>query len=223
MRNNIAGYYKAKNNHVFVQLSVEHLDAISEIVTKGNQRIHIFEIYPLAIPNLIRAVIDTVNGKAKLVFHVPHMMRDYAVLIRDWNKDVNKPYKITIDGSNVVFSMMSSHDNDLNKSLVLRYSMNTYFYSISTTVSCVYGTNSLPVNQYQSGGIFDTVVKQRYPELFRDECIKKFKNKCPKSILEEFEDDNDIWDWMIENLLTKFEIKAEDDIEYVENDDKTED
>lgn len=36
MRNNIAGYHKAKNNHVFVQLSVEHLDAISEIVTKGN-------------------------------------------------------------------------------------------------------------------------------------------------------------------------------------------
>lgn len=67
------------------------------------------------------------------------------------------------------------------------------------------------------------MVKQRYPELFRDKCIKKFKNKCPKSILEEFEDDNDIWDWMIENLLTKFEIKAEDDIEYVENDDETED
>lgn len=221
MKDNIAGYYRAKNNHVFVQLSVEHLDVISEIVTKGNQRIHIFEIYPLAIPNLIRAVIDTVNGKAKLVFHVPHMMRDYAVLIRDWNKDVNKPYKITVDGSNVAFSMMSSHNTDLDKSLVLKYRIDTYNYSISTTVSCVYGTNSLPVNQYQSGGIFDTVVKQRYPELFRDECIKKFKNKCPKSILEEFKDDNDIWNWMMDNLLTKFEINTEDDIENEE--DETED
>lgn len=227
--NNVAGYYRAKNNHVFVQFNTDHMDIISNIITKRNQRIHIFDIYPLAITNLISWAIETVDGKAKLIFHIPSMLKDYAPVIRDWNKDLNKPYTISIDGADVEFSMIdhlpsnvytpcyNNNSNGICRQLKVRYGRDRYCYQVSAAITTLHGMNLLPIAQYQSQGLFDTIPKQRYPELFRDTCIKRFKKMTPKGILEQFKDDDDIWNWMMDNLIHRPSANEEDDPEYDED------
>lgn len=47
-------------------------------------------------------------------------------------------------------------------------------------------------------GAVQNYVQAKYPNLFKDDIIKRFKESCPSRILKVFHDDNDIWDYILE-------------------------
>ena len=59
-------------------------------------------------------------------------------------------------------------------------------------------------------------VKEITPDEIRTKLIEEFKKDCPKGILEAFKNDNEIWEYIVEN--SQITVKFED--EENENEDK---
>lgn len=195
----IRGYYRIKNNHVFVQCLSSNeliLSLINSISKIENQNIHIFDLNPLLIKDLIEMIIDIMSyNKIKVIIYIPKIMKDYKTIIEDYYKNDNKLWKIAIYSKPVIFIDSS---NITTRKLEISCLLYQYNYIIRATNSYI-TDNMMSRHFYEENGIiFDTVLKRKYPELFKDKIIKKFKKHCPNSILTTIKNDEDIWNFIMD-------------------------
>lgn len=181
-------YFKINNMHIFVQPSACDMNIFEEISKKKNQRIHIFEINPLAIKENLIEIINMVQDDTKVIIHIPYMVKDYALLLRKELGNIQKKWKIITEKSEVEFKCY----------LHIKFTKDDDYYSIQTYI----GVNDfkLPRNiyDYKTNASFRSLVQLNNPEIFKDTIIKNFKKSAPHGILRSFTNDSDIWDYIME-------------------------
>lgn len=189
-------YIRTHNNHIFIQPSESNIDLISSIVQKDQQHIHVFELYPETIKNIITMMVDKLSTKSKLIIHIPHEFKDYKRLIESWVGDNNKNWKVIPEGKEIKFSF--SRDKRLIK---LTFSNQHGMMRLGVHLEIL--SFDLPENKYfdmvlgrKNEGAIRTIPQRNNPELYRDVIIKNFKRSTPDGILKTFNDDDDIWDYI---------------------------
>ena len=209
---NIKGYYRIKNNHIFVQSlngTESILSFIDEICKDKNQRIHIFDLNPLTITNLIDFIINKGN---KVVIYIPKVLRDYEkVLEYEYEYIKDKNWKIQIFSRPIIFRNNNALC-DGNSSIKIKcVESDDYFYFITKVYNQENYSTLMPLslyytdlhNQCYNGYILRTVLQYKYPELFKDRIIHNFKrvNRNRKEILNSFKNDDEIWNYILENII----------------------
>lgn len=200
------GYTRVKNNHIFVQFDVEQFPTIEKIIAKKHQKIHIFDLYPIAIKNCIQKIIDMADNTTSVIIHIPKMMIDYERVLRKelTNKD-HKKVRFSIESKPVEFYIRrsdvinSSSDESLNKIFKVGYSKELKYYKLESYMHLERDRYVLNRGDYdrEIRMAFESVCQVRDPELFKDVIIKNFKRNCPKGILTNFKTDDDIWEYLV--------------------------
>lgn len=204
-------YVKIGNMNIIIQPEAETLDLVNKYLgdTK-NQVIHIFEIYPVSIPNLLSAICESVDHGTKIFIHIPKMLKDYIKLVRPKIDKLERRVKFVIDSKEVVFKY---YDKYFHYPKYFKISFDSDYYNFYIHVFKDFKTCALPRTQYDydKNGSVKTEPQRKYPELFRDEIIKNFKKNNPKGIVKTFKDDDEIWEFLIENGKIHINTEEEED------------
>jgi len=211
--------YRVGNKHIILQLSNKTCDYIYKICSSmDNQRIHVFEVYPEAVSNRINWVISLgrLNKRNKIIFHFYKSIRDYAkhIALSCSKIGSNEGFNYVIDSDKVVFESIKNIAQSkgiprqkYHLEVVYRFDEyhNHLYLDIVTTICKL----EIPykVHYYLGEQTFDTIMKSRYPDEFKNEIIKNFKKYTPDGILKGFKDDNDIWDYINEMIEDEKEIR----------------
>jgi hypothetical protein len=218
MNRNKERYYKINNNHIILQISYDHLKEIIETsANKPMQHYHIFEINPPVVDTLIMALIDTVHIHSKVIIHIHPEMKDmktyleYKIRNNEETKDKTN-WRVIIDDEMVVFNWRL--DGYKNKALGFegnirhcivkwshindQYTVQIFFdlmaFLFNDSWYLPYCDNNQQKDAYSR--IFQSRISCKYPEMFKDELVKRFKKFTPAGILESFKDDDDIFNYL---------------------------
>ncbi len=213
---NIKGYYRIKNNHIFVQSlngTEFMLSFINDICKDKNQRIHIFDLNPLSIENLIEMIMDKGN---KVVIYIPKSLRDYArVLENRYNYIKDRNWKIQIFSKPVIFTNVNASYNKINNIEIKFIDLLNFYFKVK--VCKQEDSIMMPLSMYynrlyhnQPSFYLRTLPQLKYPELFKDRIIHDFKryNRNNK-ILKSFNNDDEIWNYILDNII-QYENEKED-------------
>lgn len=193
-------YYHIKNNHILVQPDIDMWNAVKdEILSKHNQHIHIFELVPLTIQNTLEYIINqNCERTNKLFIHVPRMVRDTATVLDYMLKGLtDNPYRIITERKGASFTYNKDNKRQL---LSIKYENddNQYIIKLGDDIFCIRDIDYIiPNNKFL---YIKTVPQRRYPDIFRDIIIKRFKQYTPPGILKSFNNDNEIFDFIKEEL-----------------------
>lgn len=184
--------FRIGNQHIFIQVFGSDMEEIREILKKGNQRIHIFDIYPDTISNIICTTAEELNKSSKLVIHIPRLFKDYKMILENKMKDISTNWKISLESEPVTF-----HFDKGTRDFVVGFTNTSKrTLKLSVYVEILQYTD---VGKYFIGGGDSAVMtwpQAKNMELFKDTIIKNFKRSTPEGILQSFKDDNDIWDYL---------------------------
>lgn len=198
-------YYKINSQHIFVQLRDHWMEYVKLFENSVHQRVHIFEIVPLAIPDCYKYIIEKVSDTSKVIIHYPKEMKDAKKWLEHLLSDEqweghNKHWKVVCDGKPVTFTW----NYYINPLVYTRRSFSVGFkhergqFQVLTYVSG-HGFTIDESTYYNCDSIntpIDTKIKADNLELFKDDIIKRFKKLNPEKMLEAFNDDEDIWEYL---------------------------
>lgn len=119
------GYYKIRNNHVFVQsVDGSTIDMIKKIMLTSNQHVHIFELHIPAISNILEVIAKSVTSRCKLTIHIPKEMKDYKTYLEHSYADINTNCHIELTGKGGVDFIKNRNSDGTIQGLLVRY---TYY------------------------------------------------------------------------------------------------
>lgn len=183
-------YLRVENNHIFIQINSDDLNKIlsDELLVHGSgQHIHIFELYPSAVINGIESLCSSIT-KNKVIIHIPKYMRDYDIFIKNKLKEIKGNWKIQIESKPVLFK---SKKDAISRSIYVSFEEENNLCILK--VWKVASSFMIIKNRYD-----ENALRMKYPELYKDRIIKSFKKKTAKGILSSFKDDEDIWNFIME-------------------------
>lgn len=199
-------YYKIGNTHIFTQMGVEQFTIVKdEISKKRNQRIHIFELRPTSVDDLLKGIVDLVQNDTKVIIHVSHHMISYKRLVESYfynakekeGSRIKKVYVIA-ERKPVKFSWIDRSDfSKVKRSIIFEFANDLGNYQLRTYRQDKEWT-VLKNWYYHSNAAIRSKVELENMELFRDVIIKHFKRATPKGILGTFKSDDEIWDYITE-------------------------
>lgn len=213
-------YVRIKNNHIFIQGDGgTWLDHRDEILSKSNQRIHIFEICPLPVLSLFECIINDCPSSHKVIIHIPRFIKDWAAVINHHihinlndSECCKAKWKVITERTATKFVY---YEDDMRKSFVVSFDLDNRNLFIHSHIEHL--TYMIQRAHYKRPGGLRAIMtepQRKYPYLFKDTIIKQFKRSSPKGILESFTNDEDIWGF----ILDEFDLKvSEDEKQYDED------
>lgn len=200
-------YVRIGNINILIQPNTDTLELLKTYLgDTGNQVIHIFELYPVSITNLLSAICASVHQKTKIFIHIPHMLKDFVRLVEPNIDTLDRKVKFITERKEIVFKY---YEYFYPKYFKISFGKDywNYYIHIHEEVK----TYGLSTSQYfiSDDNSIRTKPQRNYPELFKDDIIKNFRKSNPKGIVETFKDNEDIWNFLIENGVIS--IDKEDD------------
>lgn len=200
-------YVKIGNINILIQPNADTLKLVNDYLEDTeNQVIHIFELYPTSITNLLSAICTSVHSSTKIVIHIPHMLKDYVRLVKPDIDKLGRRVKFITERKEVQFKY---YEHGYPKYFKLSFDRDYWNYYIR--IYDEIKTYGLPKSQYfiSDDNSVRTVPQRKNPELFKDDIIKNFKKSSPKGIIKGFKTDDEIWDFLIENGVVCIENDKE--------------
>lgn len=176
------------------------------------------------------AILDAAKEKqAKVYIHVPKMCKDLIKVI-DQDLNLYDNYRIVIDngdGTRITINgesfngftvkgpqMLSFEVN--RHAVVIKLYIHTLLFDCEGEWTHILSKSFIPKNEYEHEGVFSSVYRKEDPELFKEDIINDFKKATPRGILKSFENDEDIWDYvMMQNSwVSLVKMKTEDGTEF---------
>ena len=237
-------YFNIGVQHLLFQPGSEEVVALNENI-RTRQKIHIFltswdEDIQL---NLIGCMDCAVSTMSKVYIHIPKICRDLqrviieSIDVSSYDSKERYDYKILIEGNNATnISTESKLYTGLSRmNCVALY--DEAVVSIKIEKSGLYANLSMhtltekkyrgyweinlvqiPIDksEFNLEGVFSSKYRKADPELFKDLIIKDFKRNTPKGIINSFKNDDDIWDYIMEENEWErtVKMKNEDGVEY---------
>lgn len=191
--------YKLNNIIVVTDITRIRLDFLSiyHLDEKHGYRIHIFVQNLFIFDPEIMDIINQIHPNNKIYFHIHKEQKDFVkglmhckMLFPD---HPNRFVEYDNPKKKITFRIPGYIDD--NHCLVVKYEGD----AIRVYLDFYMDTARDGYNIKPSGGLFQNYVQKKFPELFREELIERFKQHTPSSILKSFYDDQDIWDFITEN------------------------
>lgn len=203
IEDSINNYIHFKNMHIIINpLDQNIIHSLESILNKSNQVIHIFLLDFKRINN-VESIIN-LYPKAKIVIHIPYQVKDIKKYLDSLNIDTfkNKNVKIFVERKGPSFCMAEITKGYYKKiELVVKYEDD----GVSTMIS--FHNTDYPNNKIVypggEGGAIRTFLQRDNPDLFKDEIVKNFKSSCPSGILKSFKNDDEIWDYVMQQGIWK--------------------
>lgn len=162
--------------------------------------------------------------KAKVYIHIPKMCKDLIKIIDQDLEDYDN-YKIIIEGdsaTNIAIHAESFCDIYVKEVqtlsiIIYEHTVEVLLHLYTNVAGCegvwihTLNISSIPKNEYEHEGIFSSVYRKEYPELFKEEMIKDFKKVTPRALLKAFKDDEDIWDYIMTQNSWEASVKVKDE------------
>ena len=178
-------YIKFRNIILFFNPTDDQFEVAMNIIKKGH-RIHIFITSADNAIKYLKDFIDCINKEAKVFIHIPKNVADIKVIVDDIIKDIPN-VKSLCEKVGPIFYM-----DDYSLDLEIRYDKDTIVITVNI--------DRIVYDKYHySEGAITTYPMKVKPDLFKDRIIKKFKRICPKGILSSFKDDEDIWNYIMQD------------------------
>lgn len=201
-------YVKIGNMNILIQPNSDTLTLLEDYLKDTrNQVIHIIELYPVSIQNLLSAICTTVHPDNKIFIHIPHMLKDYVRLIQPEIDALGRKVRFITERKKIVFKY---YQYGYPKYFGITFDKDHWNYYIHIYEDVK--TYGLAKSQYfvSDDNSIRTVPQRNYPELFREDIINNFKKSNPKGIVEGFSTDDEIWEFLIENGIVHIEDDKEE-------------
>ena len=197
------GYYRVKNNHIFVQsVDADTMDSVKKLMLINNQHIHIFELHIPAINNVLESIVKSVTNRCKLTIHIPKEMKDYKTYLEHRYADINTNWHIELHGRRKIDFIIKRKYDGVH-GLLVRFTHHDGMFGVSSERYVMSDSYEIPAHVYYLSNrqsYIQTRIQLAHPDLFKDEIIKNFKKVTPKEILSGFKTDDDIWNFILEEL-----------------------
>ena len=238
-------YFNVGIQHLLFQPGSEEIAILNENL-KTRHKIHIFltswnEDIQL---NLIACMDCAAATMSKVFIHIPKICRDLQKIIIKSIETISDKisykykygYKILIDGNNATNICTGSKlytglaRAGITLSTEATVSINTNNYKLDAVLNMNTYTEQkynghweinlahLDISKldFNLEGVFSSKYRKDDPELFKDLIIKDFKQNTPKGIIKSFKNDDDIWDYIMEENEWERTVtmKSVDGIEY---------
>lgn len=221
------------NTHIFINFNHENFEYLTSINPRSVQKIHVFVTTHAAINNDLKWMIEKfrkviIDGRechAKIIIHLPYQVRELDLLLvklLGFGTSKETGYKLITEKASQRFMMDSSPDcyHYIDNCLNIIYGKTSLQISITREdfrrkertrcTNDVFPTIiKFPEYKYNAigkesdPGIFETADMRLNPEMFKDKLIETFKKQCPNGILKSFKDDEDIWNYVMEQGMWK--------------------
>ena len=221
------------NTHIFINFNHENFEYLTSINPRSVQKIHVFVTTHAAINNDLKwmiekfrkVIIDGLECHAKIIIHLPYQVRELDLLLvklLGFGTSKETGYKLITEKASQRFMMDSSPDcyHYIDNCLNIIYGKTSLQISITREdfrrkertrcTNDVFPTIiKFPEYKYNAigkesdPGIFETADMRLNPEMFKDKLIETFKKQCPNGILKSFKDDEDIWNYVMEQGMWK--------------------
>ena len=97
-------YVKIGNINILIQPDLDTLNLLRDYLgDTGNQVIHVFELYPISIPNLLSAICESVHLKTKIFIHVPRMLKDFVRVVEQMIDTHDRKVRFITERKEVIF------------------------------------------------------------------------------------------------------------------------
>lgn len=218
----VPNYFAIGHVHVFFNFNAKNFNFINSLPPNAARKIHVFITNHQAINYHLCELVRRYTGEEakknhrniKIVLHFfKEDVTDQNSLVSLFKltfKDLMGRFYWSMDKHDVVFS--DERNKNYKASIIytknfLRVKFGGKNYGTISARFPEYEYNVDPDSERDNSGIFETLEERLNPEIFRDKLIAAFKEKCPKGILKGFKDNNDIWDFIMNN--SEFKMKEE--------------
>lgn len=186
-------YIKNGNINILININtIEELSTKCPVSNQSwlkNQNFHLFITDKDLITEDMRKMVSEISISRKVTIHIPKPIEDIKILIDEMLDGIK--CVILIEKKGVEFSY---YDTNTKSNYDLEFIYEDDKINISFKFIDFYYENYFINKTYR--GITNKVMRER-PEIFKDKIIKNFKNETPKGILENFDNDEDIWDYIL--------------------------
>lgn len=187
----IGTYIRVKNKHLFFGFDKYESKLLSKALVdpKGTCAIHIFiarlsDINPW-LNNSVLWLLDEIDDMSKVVIHVPKKLKDLRkILDKTFEKVTDIRFHIISEKVLPSFAINDRFDLD-----VVYDGM--YINSIVTVTA-------VPTMEVHEDRAIQNEAQAAEPGLFKSRIIRNFKAITPLSILKSFKNEDDIWDYIIQ-------------------------
>ena len=196
-------YVRIGNINILIQPNAETLDLLRKYLgDTRNQVIHIFELYPVSIINLLAAICTSVHPETKIFIHIPRILKDNVRLVKPAIDELGRRVKFITERKEVSFKY---YEHYYPKYFKISFSKDYWNYYIHIYEEVK--TYGLSASQYliSDNNAIRTEPQRKHPELFRDIIINNFKKSNPKGIVKTFKNDDEIWEFLKENGVVNIE------------------
>lgn len=154
-----------------------------------NQIFHLFITDKDLITNDLRNLVSEISISRKVIVHIPKQIEDIKILIDEILDGLK--CLILVEKKNVVFSYYDVNSKS-KYDLIIKYE--DYNIDVLFKFKDFKYENYFTHKNFR--GITNNVMKER-PKIFKDKIIENFKYVTPEEILKSFKDDEDIWDYIM--------------------------
>lgn len=216
------------NTYIFIDPNPMHGPFILDIaaaLSRGSRRIHIIYTNPDAVvllPVLVDRIVNDPNdllkntnnsydfaNLKKLVIHISKNFEDLETLFwkyADCMSHYEINWKFTREPGDIRFAIPNNNrcDKDCIRaatSLVIGVSDHALdiYVEVENYWSCGHVKCGYTSKNFNGCGAIVNRVQAAHPEMFKDRIISRFKDITPESILKNFKDDDDIWEYITNN------------------------
>lgn len=182
----IPGYIHFGNIHILFNLNASNTKIFSDMDNTGSENVHLFiNDYGMIEHGILKEFISNIPPLYKFTIHVPKQVKDLKILIERLLPE-NSYCKVIVERKGPTFKIPGKSG----------YMLNIVDDSYGVTASIpIISMNHL--NYKLRGDIFNSIPKTEYPILYKKEMIKQFKKITPVGILKNFNNDEDIWDYIM--------------------------
>lgn len=174
------------------------LKEIDEMVSIEHVTIHIFDVAFMWIENVLERIFSKCKEhNCTTTIYVPESMNDYV----KWFYGLYGGYG-DVMVVNLVSEPVEFTTEDGNKLTITSFTQNSDYVMTWDIGGDIVFNQTLTGRYYKhrNDRVYANILMSRYPDIFRDELIERFRNLVPEWLKEVFNTDDVIWDYMMREL-----------------------
>jgi hypothetical protein len=216
-------YMCISNTHIFINFDNKDLEQLNILKPGSVDTVHIFITTHSAINASLKMFIEkyknlVIDGKkynVRIILHLPVAVKEFVPLVKKF-LGPEEGYKLLVERKGPKFSLDTYPDSfhSIYTWLEIIYGENSLKLDITRSINSnwigSYGKGGYPtiikfpeypyniIDKENDPGIFESAQMRLDPDMFRDKIIKAFKEKTPEGILKSFKNDDEIWEYIMQ-------------------------
>lgn len=221
-------YISVGNTHIFVNFTRYNLEMMNQSHPDNYKKIHVFITNHASINESLKNLVTRygldkdIKGKtckSKVIIHFPHRVTDLRNLLVKFFKshNINSGYKICFDKYPIRFS--PGEGAGPTTYLIFEFPRNFMRVRIQygdggrlnlpkiVFPNYPYNVEDAPEEER---GIFENMDMRMDPVKFKEDLVKSFKEKTPSGILKAFKNDDEIFEFIVQEGEWKVQADGEE-------------